>query len=244
MKLLLTSSGISNPSIRAALEDLLEKPIAESTALFIPTGIYPFKQGQNYAWNPIAGDAASRMCGLGWKSMGILELSVLPSIAESQWIPSLEEADALLVWGGDPVFIQYWMEKSGVADILESVNKDLVYVGVSAGSMIVSKLFAEVYDVKRAAAGTALHEEEVVFSLRNGSQPLNLFTAEGMGLTEFSIIAHYANPDHGTACSPNVELWASKLPCPVYAIDEHTAIVVRHGQVSVVTEGQWKLFNT
>jgi dipeptidase E len=39
MKLLLTSSGISNPTIHGALVELLGKPIAESSALFVPTGI-------------------------------------------------------------------------------------------------------------------------------------------------------------------------------------------------------------
>jgi dipeptidase E len=39
MKLLLTSSGISNPSIHASLVDLLGKPISESNALCIPTAI-------------------------------------------------------------------------------------------------------------------------------------------------------------------------------------------------------------
>jgi hypothetical protein len=41
MKLLLTSSGIANPSIHDALVDLLGKPIAESSALFVPTGSTP-----------------------------------------------------------------------------------------------------------------------------------------------------------------------------------------------------------
>jgi dipeptidase E len=40
MKLLLTSAGISNISIRNTLVDLLGKPIEESKALFIPTAIY------------------------------------------------------------------------------------------------------------------------------------------------------------------------------------------------------------
>ncbi|MGA2211577.1 MAG: peptidase E, partial [Acidimicrobiales bacterium] len=34
MNLLLTSAGISNPSITDALVDLLGKPVAESSALF------------------------------------------------------------------------------------------------------------------------------------------------------------------------------------------------------------------
>jgi dipeptidase E len=37
MKLLLTSGGVTNPSIHAALERLLDKPIAASHALCIPT---------------------------------------------------------------------------------------------------------------------------------------------------------------------------------------------------------------
>jgi len=45
MKLLLTSSGITNASIHDALVELLGKPIAESNALCIPTGIYPFPGG-------------------------------------------------------------------------------------------------------------------------------------------------------------------------------------------------------
>ena len=40
MKLLLTSVGITNGSIRAALVDLLGKPFAETKALCVPTAIY------------------------------------------------------------------------------------------------------------------------------------------------------------------------------------------------------------
>ena len=40
MKLLLTSAGIQNPTIRDALVDLLGKPIGESHALAIPTAGY------------------------------------------------------------------------------------------------------------------------------------------------------------------------------------------------------------
>src|ERR1700712_3242756 len=105
MKLLLTSSGISNASIYNALVDLLGKPIAESNALFIPTAIYPFTYGARYAWNPISGNTQSPFCGLGWKTLGLLELTALPSIAKDVWFPAVQEADALLVWGGDPLYL-------------------------------------------------------------------------------------------------------------------------------------------
>ena len=72
MKLLLTSNGIANPSIHDALIDLLGKPIAESSALLVPTGIYPFPGGSERAWEAIHGEAKSPLCELGWKSLGVL----------------------------------------------------------------------------------------------------------------------------------------------------------------------------
>src|SRR5205085_1892542 len=99
MRVLLTSSGITNGSIRDALVDLLGKPIAESTALYIPTAIYPFPGGADHAGRTLTGRGAP-LCDLGWKSLGILELTVLPHIDEAAWVPAVREADALLVGGG------------------------------------------------------------------------------------------------------------------------------------------------
>ncbi|HEV8507988.1 MAG TPA: Type 1 glutamine amidotransferase-like domain-containing protein, partial [Chitinophagaceae bacterium] len=224
MKLLLTSSGISNKSIHNALVELLGKPIAEANALFVPTGVYPFRGGQYYAWNPISGEAAPRMCQLGWKSVGILELSVLPSIDRDKWLPTLAEADALLVWGGDPLFLSYWMQNSGLTNLLPSLPGDLVYVGVSAGSIAVASIFAETYNADRSCAGSPLTSEEIVFSSAKGDTFLTLLTANGMGLTDFAVIPHFEHKDHLEASSINAEKWASRLPVPVYAIDDETAI--------------------
>jgi dipeptidase E len=87
VKLLLTSGGISNPSISDALVGLLGKPIAESSALFVPTGIYPFPGGAGMAWRAISGQAKSPLCELGWKSLGALELTALPTIREKTGCP-------------------------------------------------------------------------------------------------------------------------------------------------------------
>ncbi len=244
MKLLLTSDGISNTSIRNALVELLGKPIAEANALFVPTGVYPFQYGQRFAWSPISGEAASRMCQLGWKSMGILELSVLPSIDKNNWLPSLEEADALLVWGGDPLFISYWMQQSGLSKLLPSLIDNLVYVGVSAGSMAAASVYAETYSEDRSCAGSPLTTEKIFFSSPEGETHRTLVTAEGIGLINFAIIPHYENKDNMDACSSNAEKWASKLSVPVYAIDDNTAIKVINGSVEIISEGKWKLFNS
>jgi len=135
MKFLLTSAGIKNTSIHNALVDLLGKPIAESSALCIPTAIYAFPGGATMAWQLITGRAASPLCELGWKSLGVLELTALPSIDEERWVSWVRETDVLLVDGGDALYLCYWMRQSGLADLLPSLH-ETVWVGLSAGSVV------------------------------------------------------------------------------------------------------------
>jgi dipeptidase E len=242
MRLLLTSAGISNPSIHDALVDLLSKPIAESNALFIPTAIYPFPRGANMAWQAICGKAESPLCQLGWKSLGVLELTALPSIDRKAWVPSVEEADALLVWGGDPVYLSYWMRQSGLADLLPSLRPESVYVGVSAGSMAVASTFGEAYSNPPSGSHNALTSEDIVFATPQGEIKRILVTAQGAGLVDFALIPHLDNENHPDASSTNAEKWAARLPVPVYAIDDQSAITVVDGTVAVVSEANWKLF--
>ena len=122
MKYLLTSAGIKNTSIHNALVDLLGKPIAEASALCIPTAGYGHPQvTPDRAWRFISGrEPRTPMCELGWKSLGVLELTALPSINEELWVPMVQEIDALLVNGGDPLYLCHWMRQSGLADLLPS----------------------------------------------------------------------------------------------------------------------------
>jgi len=242
MKLLLTSNGISNPSILNALVNLLGKPIAEANALFIPTAIYPFTYGARFAWRPISGQTKSPLCGLGWKSMGLLELTALPSIEKDVWLPAVQEADALLAWGGDPLYLSYWLRQSGLADLLPSLLHKTVYVGVSAGSMAASTVFGETYSNPRGGSGTPLTSDNIVFSTPQGEITRTFMTARGAGLVDFALIPHFNNPDHPDASTPNAEKWAARLSGPVYAIDDQTAIKVVDGTFEVVSEGRWKMF--
>ena len=114
MKFLLTSSGISNPSIHDALVGLLGKPISDSNALFVPTGMHPFPDGGRVI-EAMRGGATSPLCEIGWKSLSLLELTALPSVRQENWVPTLQEADALLVWGGNVMYLKYWMRQSGLA---------------------------------------------------------------------------------------------------------------------------------
>lgn len=240
MKLLLTSSGVSNPTICDVLVDMLGKPIAESDALFIPTAILPFPEGPQGAFDAINGRAKSPLTGLGWKSVGVLELTALPSIERQVWMDAVEATDALLVWGGDPVYLAYWMKHSGLAELFPSLP-EMVYMGVSAGAIAAARLFGEVYFDPPKCSGERLSTEEIVFMLPEGERPLPLVMAEGVGLVDFAIIPHVEFDDPLDVA--NAERWAKRLPVPTYALDDASAVKVIDGTVEVVSEGEWKLFN-
>jgi len=242
MKLLLTSSGISNTSIHNALVELLGKPIAESSALFIPTAIYPFPGGARMAWQAISGTAPSPLSGLGWKSMGVLELTALPSIEDEAWIPAVQETDALLFWGGDPLYLSHWMRQSGLAALLPTLPREAVYVGVSAGSIAASATFGETYPHPPRGSGEPLSSEDITFTTPQGELSMTLVKAHGVGLVDFALIPHLDHEHHLDASLANAEQWAARLPVPTYAIDDQTAIQVVDGAVEVISEGHWKLF--
>jgi dipeptidase E len=242
MRALLTSSGIKNDSIRDALIDLLGKPIDEANALFVPTAIYPFPGAPYMAWRAMSGQSASPLCTLGWKSLGILELSALPSIDEAAWVPTVRDADALLFWGGDPLFLANWMRRSGLAALLPTLRSEAVYVGVSAGSIAAARTFVETYPEPPRGTDGPLKSEDVVFTTPDGDLDRILVTGEGAGLVDFAVIPHLENPNHTDASLANAEIWASHIPAPTYAIDDESAVKVVDGKAEVVSEGQWRLF--
>ncbi len=242
VKLLLVSSGITNASIRNALIDLLGKPIEESSALFIATGMHPFAGGPGGIHRAIAGDAKGKLYDLGWKSIGLLELTALPSIDRATWEPGVREAEAILVWGGDPVYLAHWLRKSGVADLFAEME-NAVYVGVSAGAIATARIFCETYSNPPKRDGEVLKSEKIWWLGANGEEEVDLVTAPGIGLVHFAVIPHYVNPDHGEVTPTNAERWAAHIPSASYAIDEATALKVVDTEVEVVSEGVWRLFN-
>ena len=221
MQLLLTSAGIKNTSIHHALVGLLGKPIAECSALCIPTALYGHPMaGPGNAWRFISGrEPETPMCELGWKSLGVLELTALPSIDQEQWIPLVQETDVLLVGGGDSLYLCHWMRQSGLADLMPSLH-ETVYVGLSAGSMVMTP---------------RIGEDFVIWKPPTGGD-------EALGVVDFSIFPHLDNPDLPENTMANAEKWAASLGSPAYAIDDETAIKVADGTVEVVSEGHWTLF--
>ncbi|MFF5039998.1 Type 1 glutamine amidotransferase-like domain-containing protein [Streptomyces nigra] len=220
MKLLLTAAGITNASIRDALVRLLGKPIAEADALCVPTAGYGHPMGSPAgAWRFISGRSPLPMCGLGWKSLGVLELTALPSIGAERWVPWVQEADVLLVNGGDALYLAHWMRQSGLADLLPPLSEK-VWVGLSAGSMAMAPRIGEYFVEWTAPTGDD----------------------SGLGVVDFSIFPHLEHPDLPENTMAKAEKWAAGLPNPAYAIDDDTAITVVDGEVEVVSEGKWRHF--
>lgn len=242
MRALLTSSGIANGALHDALVELLGKPVAEANALVIPTALYPFPGGSRLAWESLFGERRSRLAGLGWKSLGILELTALASIERSAWVPGVQDADALLVCGGDPFFLAAWMRRSGLTALLPKLRSEAVYVGVSAGAMVAASTFVETYREPPRGEMEVLKSEEIVFATPEGDIDRILVTGQGAGLVDFALIPHLANPHHPDASLANAEKWAARIPAPTYAIDDQTAVKVVDGVAQVVSEGQWRLF--
>jgi dipeptidase E len=221
MRMLLTSAGIKNASIHAALLELLGKPIAECHALCIPTATHAHPMaGPDTAWRFIAGqEPRCPMLELGWKSQGVLELTALPSLDQALWLPALERTDVLLVNGGDALYLQHWMCESGVADLLPSLRA--VYVGLSAGSMVMTP---------------RIGKEFVHWLPAHGGD-------QGLGVVEFALFPHLDHPDLPENSMADAEAWAAQIGVPAYAIDDDTAIKVVDGRVEVISEGHWKYFD-
>jgi dipeptidase E len=206
--------------MRMALIDLLGKPIAEANALCIPTAAY----GQPMStpggvWRFISGQAGQPMCDVGWKSLGVLELTALPSIGAERWVPWVRETDVLLVNGGDALYLAHWMRQSGLADLLPSL-REKVWLGFSAGSMVMTP---------------RIGADFVAWAPPSGGD-------EALGIVDFSIFPHLDHPLCPENTMAAAEEWAARLGNPAYALDDESAIAVIDGTVEVVSEGHWRRF--
>ncbi|MEU2399834.1 Type 1 glutamine amidotransferase-like domain-containing protein [Streptomyces pseudogriseolus] len=218
MKLLLTSGGVTNASIRSALVRLLGRPVDECRALCIPTAQWghPMCSPTSVRGFAAAEPRWQHSSGLGWGSLGVLELTALPTIGAERYVPWIREADVLLVDGGDATYLCHWMRESGLVDLLPSLS-DRVWVGVSAGSMVMTP--------------------------RIGSYFVEWPTAPDdrtLGVVDFSIFPHLDLFPQNTMA--DAERWAADIGGPAYAIDEQTAIQVVDGTVEVISEGRWRKF--
>ena len=222
MRLLLTAAGVANPTIHDSLTGMLAKPIDECNALCIPTALYGHPEvgpGVN-PWGFVSGNEECQMTQLGWKSVGLLELTALPSIDEERWKPLVRDADVLLAAGGDSLYLTHWMRESGLADMLPEMS-DTVWVGLSGGSMAMTPRIGKWFMGWQPPSGDD----------------------RALGFVDFAIYPHLDNPGLPHNTMANAEKWAATLDCPSYAIDDETAIRVVDDAIDIASEGKWRRFD-
>jgi dipeptidase E len=218
MKLLLTSNGIANASIKNVLADLLGKPFEKSSITFIPTAANIEVGDKKFVVNDM-----NNLLTLGFETFDIMDIS---AVGKEYWLPSFEKADLLVFGGGNDKYLLDWLEKSGVKEELPRLLKDKVYMGISAGSIAAAK------HVSLSSIGILYYERNQKFENR-----------EGLGLVDFEIRPHLNSEWFPKVRLDYLEKLSSESHIPFYAIDDASAVSVDGESVSIASEGNWKKFN-
>ncbi|HSX31603.1 MAG TPA: Type 1 glutamine amidotransferase-like domain-containing protein [Candidatus Saccharimonadales bacterium] len=218
MKLLLTSTGITNDSLKQAATDLMGKQFNEASVVYIPTAA--FAESGSHEW--LMTDL-NRTYGLGWGQFNALELNGLP---KEVIVKRLQAADAIYVEGGNVYHLARSIIGNDLTDVFLELLDAKVYIGASAGSMVFSKNLSE-----RTAAIFGESDELYQIHAKQAASPFNLF--------DWYLKPHfYSQPERDDAWLDNLK---TQIDFPVYAIDDNTALKVIDGGAQVVTEGKWRL---
>lgn len=227
MKLLLTSGGITNNSIAQALEDLVGKRPKDIRIAFIPTAANSERGDKEWLINDL-----HRLKERNY-FVDIIELTALTpkGVAEA-----LEDKDVIFVGGGNTFYLSYWLQKSGLFDLLPELLKTKVYAGISAGSMIMGESLV-----------LSSHAQNNIQAFEDQDYDLAVPTGEASGKT-LHLVPLIFRPHLNSRWAPNVRneiiaKKAAKLTDKVYALDDNSALKITDGNIEVVSKGEWKEYN-
>ena len=219
MKLLLTSRGLCNPTLRDALLDLLGKPFELANIAYIPTA--SLAEAGDHGWFV---EELSGLYGLGWKEFDILELNGLP---RQMVLDRLLHADVIYAEGGSHYHLARSITGNGLADGFLEALESRVYVGVSAGSMIFSRNLTE-------------HSADVIGDAGD-LHVLGATTIEPpFGRFDWYLKPHLYSPDFPDRDDAWADRIAARADFPIYFVDDETAVRVVDDRVDVISEGRWR----
>jgi len=208
MKLVLASAGFFTPEIVAKTVELVGKPQSEiSVAVINEAYAISFR---SHAW---VAKELNRICEAFDGRMELVNLLALDIQTAKQ---RLMQADVIYVLGGPTDYEMYTLTKSGFVDILPELLESKVYVGSSAGSMIMGK-----------RAPTEVHTK--IFGEED-----SYGVTKYLELVDFAIMPHMDSPKFHNCTRSNLEEVAPQVGAPVYGIADNTAIVVDGDSVSIV----------
>jgi len=230
MRLLLTSQGIYNESIEASLRELLDKPSQDCMTVYITT-----------SQNGAVGDKSwfirnlNNAYNVGWKSFETIDLAAMIDLPKEMWWDRIQMADVLFVGGGANYYLGYWLEKSGLAEVLPELLDSKVYVGTSAGSIVMTN--------------STIGGSQALGQLAKGS-PLNVDvlgpegqrSSKTLGLVDIAFRPHYQTKDRPFITDELLQEAANVSNHTLYALDDGSALKVIDDSIEVVSEGQWRVF--
>lgn len=218
MKLLLTSGGITNTSIAKALFDLVGKKPENISVVFIPT-----------ASNVEIGDKTwfiNDLVNLKKQNFKSIDIADISAVDRKIWGPKLEKADVLFFEGGNTYYLMEWINKSGLVSSLPELLKDKVYVGASAGSMVVSKDLS-------LRISQAIYKEDL-------DKTKNML---GLNFVDFYFLPHLNSPYFKKLREDFIRKTVQRTPERIYALDDDSALKIVNGKVEVISEGKWFVIN-
>ena len=220
MKLLLTSAGLTNQTIVKALDELVGKPLDQLKVAFIPTASN-LEEGDK-GWLI---DDLRRLSFLKFKEIDIIDVSALP---KDIWLERLKNADVFFVEGGNTYYLIHWFNKSGLSEVLPELLKTRVYIGVSAGSMVVCP---------------SIENDDAYSNENENFQKIKeQIIQQGLGLVDFMVEPHINSQYFPEINLANLKNRFMQYKYPIYGIDDDTAIKINGDQLEVVTQGVWKKF--
>lgn len=130
MKLLLTSGGLSNDELSNSVAELAGKPLEELSLAYIPTAANVIDEDKSWLVDHLV-----RLQGLALAKLDIVDFS---GLKYDEWFLRLDSADVLVFEGGSTSYLINKTRESGLRVALEGWLDSKVYVGVSAGSVMVT----------------------------------------------------------------------------------------------------------
>lgn len=212
MKFLLTSAGMKNDAIAQTLSGLVDKPLTEVSLLFIPTAANT--EGEDKRW--LIGNLKD-FEKYNLKSIDILDVA---AVSKDVWTKRFQEKDVICVGGGNEKYLAEVFDRIGMKDFLKTLPETKVYMGISAGSMVV---------------GTFIPEE--LYPAIFPEEDFGETAKSPMELYDLCFIPHLNSDFFAHIRKEILEKVQDKFMTPVYATDDETSLVLDGEKVKIVGNG-------
>ncbi len=202
-RLLLTSNGFENPKIGKEFLKLVNKPVTEIKSLFIPNASRT-KEELHYI-----SLSKKELIDLGIEKENIIEYNLDRDVSDGE----LENIDVVYMCGGNTFYLLYKVRESKFDEkINEIVNKGIVYVGVSAGSMIIGP------DIDVSGIREEWDKNDI------GIKDLT-----GLNLIKERISPHYINEDKEA-----IQKFERETGKKVTPLRDNQAILIKDNEINVI----------